>query len=70
MTTTAVPDPAETANALLAAGEAIAPLLDLVDGHREELARRGYSPAVAEAMALELYRHVIAAAFANVGRSK
>lgn len=54
------PDPATlAANGFLQLSEQLAPVMDFVDGQREELTRRGYSPTAAEAMAMSLYGHCI-----------
>lgn len=52
-------------NALLGFSEALSPMLDMVDGHREEMIRRGYSPTAAEAMAVEFHRHMLAQVFSS-----
>jgi hypothetical protein len=41
----------------------VAPVAEVVDGYRAQCVGRGYGPAAAEAMALELHAHHIRALF-------
>lgn len=52
-------------NSFMEAMENMKALLDAIDGYRAECERRGYSPTVAEAMALQYHQMMLAAMVAN-----
>ncbi len=54
------PHPAE---ALIGFIDSIGQLVEAVAGYRKKCEEAGFSPTAAEAMSVELHRHMIAAAF-------
>lgn len=59
---------AEYAQGLVSMAETLRPLLDAVDGHRNEALARGYSPTAAEQMALVYHQLLIAQLVAGASK--
>lgn len=55
------------AEAMASMTEMLGPVMEAVDGYKAEAERRGYSPTVAEAMALDFHRMVIAQMVSALG---
>lgn len=58
-------DTATMTNALLEVGEGLKPVVDFIDGQRQEFLRRGYSETAAEEMAVELFRGMVGMIFSK-----
>jgi hypothetical protein len=55
--------PKSMAEVMLDVADQLAPIRDIIDGHRADLLTRGYSPTIAEMMAAQLHAALIASCF-------